>query len=217
MSESIASPENQNVTFIELLFDLVFVFAVTQLVIFLHEGISLETVIKVLIIFWLVWWSWSQFTWTLNAANTRHSAIELTILFTTGVVFFMAILIPNAFEPEFAPWFAVLYVITRMIGLMLYNLVSSENKMQLQAIKTFGFVSVGGLLAVVVGAFVGGTAQLVLWGSVFFLDQVAASVGANQEGWNIHPEHFSERHGLFVIIALGETLIVAAGGVAGVQ
>ncbi|MGH9463668.1 MAG: low temperature requirement protein A, partial [Vicinamibacteria bacterium] len=52
-------------------------------------------------------------------------------------------------------------------------------------------------------------------GFAILLDVIAAAVGGRLEGWNLHPEHFVERHGLFVIIALGETLIVAAGGVTG--
>jgi low temperature requirement protein LtrA len=55
--------------------------------------------------------------------------------------------------------------------------------------------------------------QYWLWGLAILLDVVAAAVGGQAEGWNLHPEHFGERHGLFVIIALGETLIVAAGTV----
>lgn len=216
MSQSIVSPENQNVTFIELFFDLVFVFAVTQLVFFLHQDISLETGIQVLIMFWFVMLSWGQFTWALNAANTRHSAIELMVLLTTAIAFFMAISIPNAFTNQ-APLFATTYVITRLIGLLLYGLVASEDKEQFQAVKTFALGSAGGLLVVIAGAIIGGELQIYFWASAIFLDLVISSIVGNFEGWNLHPEHFSERYGLFVIIALGETLIVAAGGVTGVE
>jgi low temperature requirement protein LtrA len=58
----------------------------------------------------------------------------------------------------------------------------------------------------------GGSTQYAFWGFAILLDVIAAAVGGQAEGWNLHPEHFVERHGLFVIIALGETLIVAAGG-----
>ncbi len=65
------------------------------------------------------------------------------------------------------------------------------------------------------GGIFGGAAQYWLWGLAIVLDIVAAAIGGQLEGWNLHPEHFGERHGLFVIIALGETLIVAAGGMRG--
>ena len=59
---------------------------------------------------------------------------------------------------------------------------------------------------------VGGAAQYWLWGLAILLDLVAAGVSARAAEWDIHPEHFAERHGLFVIIALGETLIIAGSG-----
>ncbi len=76
----------------------------------------------------------------------------------------------------------------------------------------FGLLSVGGLVSVVAGATLGGSAHYVLWGLAIALDLIAAGVGGRLEGWNLHPDHFVERHGLIVIIALGETLIVAASG-----
>lgn len=83
------------------------------------------------------------------------------------------------------------------------------------AVRTFALVSLGGLAAVLAGGLVGGSALPWLWGLAILLDVVAAITGGQAEGWNLHPEHFAERHGLFVIIALGETLIVAASGVTG--
>ena len=68
---------------------------------------------------------------------------------------------------------------------------------------------------VLVGAFVGGAVQYWAWGLAIALDVMAAAVGGQREGWNLHADHFSERHSLFVIIALGESLIVAAGALTG--
>ena len=68
---------------------------------------------------------------------------------------------------------------------------------------------------VVAGALLGGAAGYWCWAATVLLDLLAAGIGGQQEGWNLHPEHFAERHGLIVIIALGETLIVAAAGLAG--
>jgi low temperature requirement protein LtrA len=102
-----------------------------------------------------------------------------------------------------------------VVGLALYTWAASADPSLRAAVRTFGLVSIGGLVAVLVGGFVGGAAQYWLWGLAILLDVIAAAVGGQAEGWNLHPEHFGERHGLFVIIALGETLIVAAGGVTG--
>jgi low temperature requirement protein LtrA len=215
-ARSIVSPDDQRVTFVELFFDLVFVFAVTQVVQVLHDGFGWGAVGRAVLVFWLVWWAWTQFTWALNAADTTHHMVELATLLAVAVAFFMAVAVPDAFRGR-ALWFAVPYVMVRTVGLTLYGRVAEEaHPSQLAAVRTFCLVSLGGLAAVVMGAVAGGTTQYWAWGLAILLDVIAAGVGGRLEGWDLHPEHFAERHGLIVIIALGESLIVAAGGLVGV-
>ena len=215
MSRSIVSPDDQNVTFVELFFDLVFVFSVTQIVGLLHADLGWAGAGRAVLVFWLVWWAWTQFTWALNAADTTHPFVELGALAATAVAFFMAVSVPAAFAGG-ALGFAVPYVLVRLIGLGLYGRVAEvADPTQHAAVRTFAAVSLGGLAAVIAGALAGGEAQYWLWGMTILLDVIAAAVGGRAEGWNLHPEHFGERHGLFVIIALGETLIVAAAGLTG--
>lgn len=211
---TLVSPEDQKVTFVELFFDLVFVFSVTQVVRLLHHDFTWLAAGQAVLVFWLVWWAWTQFTWALNAADTTHQLIELGALLATAVAFFMAVALPDAFYGR-AFWFAVAYVLVRVIGLILYLLVAAADSAQRDAVRTFSLVSIGGLVAVLIGGLLGGVWQYLFWGLTILLDVIAANVGGQAEGWNIHPEHFGERHGLFVIIALGETLIVAAGAVTG--
>lgn len=213
-SQNIVSPEDQSATFVELFFDLVFVFSVTQVVRLLHEELTLVAVGQAILVFWLVWWAWTQFTWALNAADTTHSLVELGTLVATGVAFFMAVALPDAFH-GLGLWFAIPYILVRVIGLTLYIWVASADPSQRSAVQTFALVSIGGLVAVLIGGFTGGSMQYWFWGLAILLDVIAAVVGGQAEGWNLRPEHFGERHGLFVIIALGETLIVAASGVTG--
>lgn len=211
---SISSPENQSVTFVELFFDLVFVFSVTQVVSLLHHGLDWLVLGQAILVFWLVWWAWTQFTWALNAGNTRHPRIQFGTLLATAVAFFMAVALPDAFDDR-AVWFATAYVLVRAIGLTIYVWVAKEDPSQQAALRPFLLVSLIGLAAVLAGGFTGGSMQLFLWGAAIILDVVAALIGGQAEGWNLHPEHFVERHGLFVIIALGETLIVAASRATG--
>jgi low temperature requirement protein LtrA len=208
---SIVSPDDQKVTFVELFFDLVFVFCVTQVVGLLHGHVDLRSAGAAVLVFWLVWWAWTQFTWALNAANTDHHLVRLVTLVATAVAFFLAVGIPRAIGAG-ALWFAVPYVAVRLVGLLLYYWVASADPDQRRAVIVFGSFSASGLVAVVAGALAGGVAQFVWWALAILLDLVAAGVGGRREGWNLHPEHFVERHGLIVIIALGETLIVAAAG-----
>lgn len=211
MPRSLVSPEDQKVTFVELFFDLVFVFCVTQVVSLLHEGVTWRAVGESVLIFWLVWWGWTQFTWALNAADTTHPRVEAATLVATGAAFFLAVGIPSAFQGR-SLWFAGTYVVVRVIGLLVYDWVAWVNPSQRAAVRLFSAVSVTGLVAVLAGGALGGAWQYALWGLAIVLDLAAAGAGGREEGWNLHPEHFAERHGLFVIIALGESLIVAAIG-----
>jgi low temperature requirement protein LtrA len=184
---------------------------VTQIAALFHGHITWPTVLSAGLIFWLVWWAWTQFTWALNAANTDHSHIRLGTLAATAVAFFMAVEVPNAFTHG-ALWFAGPYVAVRLIGLLLYKWVTASDPDMHAAVRRFFLFSLTGLVAVWAGAFLGGTAQYWLWGSAILLDVVAAQAGVRMEGWDLQVGHFVERHGLIVIIALGECLIVAAAG-----
>jgi low temperature requirement protein LtrA len=208
---TLVSPDDQRVTFVELFFDLVFVFCVTQVVTLLHGHVDAKSAGSALLVFWLVWWAWTQYAWALNAANTDHPRVQLTTLLATAVAFMLAVGIPRALG-DGALWFAVPYVTVRVIGLVLYYWVAKSDPDQLTAVRVFSLLSGAGLLAVLVGAAVGGAAQYIAWALAIVLDLVAAGIGGQREGWNLHPDHFVERHGLIVIIALGETLIVAASG-----
>ena len=211
--KSILAGDDQAVSFAELFFDLVFVFSVTQVVHLLHGAFDWIHVGRAILVFWLVWWAWTQFTWALNAANTEHHLVQLGTIVATVFAFFIAVSVPQTFT-EFSWWFAISYVAVRSIGLLIYLWVSWGNVKMRTAVKTFSTFSISGLVAVLVGGIMGGEAQYWFWGLAIFLDVLAATIGANNDGWGLYPKHFAERHGLFVIIVLGETLIVAASAVA---
>ncbi len=206
---SFLAEADQPVSFAELFFDLVFVFSVTQVVHLLHGSFDWIHVGRAILVFWLVWWGWTQFTWALNAADTTHHRIQFSILLATAFAFFMAVSVPQAFG-AYSFWFALTYVIVRSIGLLIYLWVSWPIPDMRSAVRTFAVISIAGLLAAIAGGIAGGEVQYWLWGLAILLDVLAATIGAGSDGWNLHPRHFAERHGLFVIIALGETLIVAA-------
>lgn len=213
-SRSLRAPANQNVTFVELFFDLVFVFSVTQVVGLLHHGLSWLVLGQAILVFWLVWWAWTQFTWALNAADTTAPLVQVGTLVATALAFFMAVALPQSFDGR-ELWFALTYVLVRATGLVLYDLVAREDEAHKSDVRTWTLLSSGGLVAVLIGGFLGGTWQYAFWGLAVLLDVIAANVAGRGQGVDLNPDHFGERHGLFVIIALGETLIVAAGRVTG--
>src|SRR5919109_2364755 len=110
---------DQPVSFAELFFDLVFVYAVTQVVHIMHGHFEWVYIGRAVLVFWLVWWAWTQFTWALNAANTKHHIVQLGILLATAIAFFMAVNVPESFGNN-SLWFAIAYVAGRVIGLTIY-------------------------------------------------------------------------------------------------
>jgi len=204
------SPHDQGATFVELFFDLVFVFAVTQVVGLIHDDISWPGLLRGLLVFWLIWWGWTQFTWALNAANTKHHHVRLGTLIATGVAFVMGVSVGNAFAApaDGAIWFASSYVAVRVLGLGLYYRVASDTDHR-ASVARFSLLSILGLTTVIAGSLVDPSLRHWIWLGAIALDLRAAWIVGNTRSWGLHPGHFAERHGLIIIIALGESLIVA--------
>src|SRR6187455_3159268 len=119
------APDEQAVTFVELFFDLVFVFAVTQVTALTAHNLTPDGVLRSLVLFWLIWWAWTQFTWTLNPADTTHVVVRVITLAATAAAFVMAASVPRAFMDD-ALWFAVPYLMVRILGLSLQVWVDFE-------------------------------------------------------------------------------------------
>src|SRR5215218_8799704 len=146
----ITTTEDQSVTFIELFFDLVFVYAVTQTVSLLHEDLSWAGLWHAVVVFWLVWWAWTQFTWALNSADTTHPAVETVMLVATALAFLMAVTVPDAFG-DAGGWFAATYIAVRVVGLGLYGRVAWDDVAKRAAVGRFALVHPGGVAAQLAG------------------------------------------------------------------
>jgi low temperature requirement protein LtrA len=196
----------QGATFVELFFDLVFVFAVTQVTATLAHDLTSTGVVKTAIVFWLVWWAWTQYTWSLNYADAEHVSVRLLTLAATGLAFIMAITVP-LLEGGYGWLFPVSYLVLRVTGLRLQWILARGQVRSPGAIRWTLLSSVG-LVAIAVSAIVGPDQRFV-WLAVAVVLDFAAAFGGGRGEWTIFAGHFSERHGLFVIIALGESLIAA--------
>jgi low temperature requirement protein LtrA len=205
---------NQPVTFVELFFDLVFVFAVTQVTALTAHDLNPGGVLRSLLLFWLIWWAWTQFTWTLNPADTTHSSVRLITLLATGAAFIMATAVPHAFAGD-GLWFAVPYLAVRALGLGLQVRVDIESPNSDHAgVRRWASTSVLGLVLVLAGAVADPSIRSWLWVLAIGADLLAAGIAGKATAWDLSPAHVAERHGLFVIIAIGESLIVAGTAVA---
>lgn len=211
-NKNLASPIDQGVDFIELFFDLIFVYAITRITFLTAHHLDVTHVLQGVLVFWLVWWGWTQFTWALNAANTKFAKVRVMVLIATGVAFFMASSIKFAFT-DAVLWFAIPYILIRIIGIVLYIRVTTNLQGQNSAVLLFALLSITGLIAVLAGAFVSPYLRVYFWLGAIALDLFASFIAGRRDGWNLNSKHFAERHGLIVIIALGESLIVAGSAV----
>jgi low temperature requirement protein LtrA len=213
----VTAPEGQSATYVELFFDLVFVFALTEVTSYTVHHLDWGGVFRATLSFWLVWWAWTQWTWALNPADTEHGLVRLGTLGGTALAFLMAVSLGGAFEEDGGLWFVVPYIGVRIGGLALYAWVTSVEREQLAAVRSFALFSSAGLLAALVGGIASPEHRAWWWLGTVVLDFIAAGSSGRSGQWNLHPAHFAERHGLFVIIALGESLVVAAAVVVGAE
>jgi len=156
----------------------------------------------------------------LNPADTRHVVVQVVTLLATAAAFLMASSVSLAFGDD-ALWFAVPYVVVRILGLGLQMRLAAENRTlrpggvppPAGTVSRWVGLSALGLVAVLVGAFVQPPARTWIWVLAMVLDVVAAAIAGRsddpEDPWDIGAAHLAERHGLFVIIALGESLIIA--------
>ncbi len=201
-----APSEELAVSPLELFFDLVFVFSITQVAALLAADPTVEGLIGGLLVLLLIWWSWSQYTWALNSLGNESPAIRLALLTAMAAVLFMALAVPDALG-DGGMWFAAGYAAVLILGLMVFVVGAPAGDRSDQARYTVpAFL---GVLTVLVGGLLQGEARLAVWAIGMAL-QIGAAFLADQGDFHIKSGHFAERHGLFVIIALGE-IIVAVG------
>src|SRR5688500_15197099 len=213
LPSSLRTSDPQSVTFVELFFDLVFVFAVTQITALTAHDLTPEGILRSILLGWLIWWAWTQFTWTLNPADTTHPAVRVVTLAATGVALVMAASVTRAFADD-ALWFAVPYVVVRALGLGLQVVVDREQGDSHTGVVVWTAFSTIGLALVLVGAVVDPSLRPWFWLLAIIADVVAAVLAGRGGSWDLNPSHLAERHALFVIIAIGESLIVAGTAVA---
>ncbi len=200
---------------LELFFDLVYVYAITQVVGLLHGGDSLELLAEGALIIWLLWWTWSIYTWTTNWSGTHGTVTRLFLLATMGVTLLMALTIPTAFG-EGSQWFGVTYFVVRLMAAALYWFSSADHRAQREAFMTFAPTSMLAATLVLVGGFLDTPWVTVLWVGAALVDVMAATF-AGRATWAIDAPHFAERNGLFIIVALGETIVGIGLSAAGVE
>jgi low temperature requirement protein LtrA len=208
--------EGQRATTLELFYDLVFVFAITQVSHLLLGHLTWEGAGQALLVLLVVWWSWNYTTWVTNELDPESTSVRLLMIALMLASLAMAVAIPEAFGDR-ALLFTVSYVAIQVGRHLFLTFAAAESgtieRERAGRILTW-FVAAGILW--IAGALVDGPARIVLWLLALALDYGAPLVtywvpGRQRlEGaaWNVGTEHFAERFGLFIIIALGESIVV---------
>jgi low temperature requirement protein LtrA len=194
---------------VELFFDLVFVFAFVQVTTFLAADITWVRVARAIALLAVLWWGWVTYTWLTDALSTEENVAERVVIFAaTAGMFIVALAVPTAFE-EGALLFAVAYFVVRGLHVALYATATTPETRDAILRLTPGFL--GGPLLLVVASFLAGPLQAAVWVVALVIDYGVAYV-RGVAGFQIHPEHFVDRHRDIVIIALGESVLAMGLG-----
>ncbi|MET8160828.1 low temperature requirement protein A [Sphaerisporangium sp. NPDC005289] len=213
------SPHQElRVSTLELFFDLVFVFTVTQLTTLLVDGFApqapaqtahggpVEGAVRVLLVFGVIWWMYSGYAWLTNTVPPARPARRVLILLGMAGFLIMALAIPRAFDG--GGWaFALGYLIIVLVhaGLYLQATASFVRVIPFNLAAT-ALLFAAGLADGVLVYLLWAAAMVLLWGSPYFI---------GQKGFPLHPAHIVERHGLLVIVALGESVVAIGIGAHG--
>ncbi len=209
--------EDHTVTTLELFFDLVFVFAITQVTALMADDIGPRGLLRGLVLLALLWWAWCSYAWLGNQARADEGLARVAVLVAMAALFLVALCIPEAWGDLggglSAPvLLAVCLGVVRMVHLGVYWLAAGEDAgLRRTLLRTAAPVGTAAVL-LVVGAVLGGPAQTALWALALVIDYVGVYVSGTD--WRLPaPAHFAERHGLIMIIALGESMIAVGVGV----
>ncbi|MGH1565180.1 low temperature requirement protein A [Mumia sp. DW29H23] len=208
----VATVAGDRVTMFEIFFDLVFVFAISQVVTFVDHAASPLRFVDGLVLLLLLWWAWSAFAWLGNQVRVDRGYLRVGMLVAMAGLFLAAVVMPDAWSAGAGAQRSSLVLALVFTGVRLtYAImgIASAGGRRLRTQLTIDLIpqSVSGVLLVVGGA-LGGASQTVLWATAFVVDFAGGRIASRYRGWSLRSlEHFVERHGLVLIIVLGEPLV----------
>ena len=199
------------VTPLELFFDVVFVFAATQVTSLLADDPTWGGVLRGMLVLTALWWAWAVYAWLTSSMDVDEGGVRLTMLAAMGAMLVAALAVPGAFGDE-AVLFGAAYLFVRVLHLALAAIVAREDPERRGALIRFAPTALLGPLLLVVAGFLEGNEQIALWVVALAIDYLGPVVIGVGQGWRVAPEHFAERHGLIILIALGESIIAIGVG-----
>ncbi|RMI28656.1 low temperature requirement protein A [Nocardia stercoris] len=212
--------EDASVTELELFFDLVLVFAFTQVDDLAAHHTTAVNMLRALLVLAVMWWVWIGYAWLGNVAQADVGLIRLALFSAMGAGLIVAVVIPEAFEDMSGGLhgplvFALAYLVIRLIHLVSFWVISAKDPQLRRQVTRWsaGSITIGTTL-LIIAAQAHGTAQIWWWIGAVVGDMGWTLLAGNE--WRLNSAgHFAERHGLIVIVALGESIVSIGMGVAG--
>jgi low temperature requirement protein LtrA len=203
--------EGERVTPLELFFDLVFVLALTQCTALMVENQTWEGIAQGMVALALLWWAWTGYAWLTSVVDPEEGVVRLTLVVSMAALLIAALSVPEAFGDR-AVQFAAAYGVVRAAHVALFVLASRDDPQLRRSVAALAASTGAGVGLLLGGALLGGAWLAVLWGLALVVD-MGWPYFFRAEGWRLVPGHFAERHGLVVIIALGESIVALGVGV----
>ena len=198
---------------LELFFDLVFVFAITQVTSLMSADPEWDGLARGLLVLAVLWWTWAAYAWLTNTIDPDDGIVRIAIFGAMGGMLLAALAVPHAFGDD-AVLFAVAYLLVRLSHLVVYSLADRGDRELQRAIASLLPGTLLGTSLLLLAATQDGVTQGVIWAVAITVD-LAGPVVFDMSGWHLAPRHFAERHGLIVLIALGESIVALGIGAAG--
>jgi low temperature requirement protein LtrA len=202
--------EGERVTPLELFFDLVFVLALTQCTALMADNPTWEGLAQGLLVLGVLWWAWVGYAWFTSVVDPEEGAVRLVIFAAMAAFLVVALAVPEAFGDS-AGLFAGAYAVVRFAQIALFMIASRDDPALRQSVLGLAVGTAIGVGLIAAAAFTDGALQGSLWALALLLD-VGGPYVFGSTGWKLMPGHFAERHGLIIIIALGESIVAIGIG-----
>jgi len=203
-----AESAQPRVSSLELFFDLVFVFTITQLTSLLAREPTLIGLLQTMVIFGNVWWMYGGYAWLTNAVPPRELGVRLLLLVGMSGFLLIALAIPTAFGAGGIA-FGVGYMIVTLVHTGVFMRTSQQTA--IQALRVLGPSNVITAVLLLAAGFTNGGLRWTLF-VVSFVLHWATPYLSNTAGFRIRVGHFVERHGLILLIAIGESVVAVGIG-----
>jgi low temperature requirement protein LtrA len=205
--------EGERVTPLELFFDLVFVLAITECTSLMAHHPSWSGVGQGMLVLGVLWWAWASYAWLTSVIDPEAGPVRLVFFAAMAAMLIAAICVPEAFGNR-ALAFALAIGFFRVCHIALFTIASAEAPELRRSTRALGVSTAVAVALLAAASAFDGWAQAAIWVLALALDFGGPYV-FGEEGWQLIPGHFAERHGLIIIIALGESIVEIGTGAAG--